>query len=124
MPFFFSDFKIYAHQMVRTDPKEQKLDAFLAPAMMIKQQSINGDEKESNSGEEGMKSLGHKAEKLAESGTRKRQLTPTYVSPAQRRRKHHRTVHLTSVKNLIQKLYSQQHNGKRIHSFYIFVQVC
>ena len=84
--------KMYDHQMVRTDSREIKLDAFIIPQ----------PGKESNGGrdEDGIVEMG---------GACKRNLP--HPSPAQHRKKSHCPVRLDSVKNLISELNKKQHKG-------------
>ena len=98
--------KEYAHQMVRTDHKEIKLDAFLVPCTV---QPVEGDSSSTASVEVDSVEVGV---------TRKRKLPHTpNLSPAASqcmKKRQHRPVHLTSVKNLISSFNEKQHKGMLI----------
>ena len=82
--------------MVRTDSKEQKLEAFLHPSShgqdMMETEKVDEDFCDGQSS--GMKLK------------KKSSLTIT-----QRKRGHHKPVHLTSVNKLLQKIRKKKHQG-------------
>ena len=95
--------KVYAHQMVRTDSKEQKLEAFLHPSshgQVIMEREKEADEDFCDGQSSGNK---HK---------RKSSLTIT-----QRKRGHHKPVHLTSVNKLLQKTQKNKHQGNIVKGY-------
>ena len=83
--------------MVRTDSKEQKLEAFLHP--LSHGQDMMETEKEADEDFCDGQSSGKKHK-------RKSSLTIT-----QRKRGHHKPVHLTSVNKLLQKIRKKKHQG-------------
>ena len=95
--------------MVRTDSREQKLDAFMIPTLSVKRHTSDSEcvQKETTVQEERLVC------EEGDSDVRKRK-QPLYPSPAQRRKKHHTPVHLTSVKNLLKSLSQHQHKGVSI----------
>ncbi len=93
---FILDGKVYDHQMVRTDAKEIKLDAFIVPSQRPSQEEGRGDK---GRGDDGV------------GGACKRKLANQSHPPAQHRKRKHCPVHLTSVKNLIDRLYGKKHQG-------------
>ena len=112
--------KVYAHQMVRTDSKEQKLDAFLIPSLTGTdiEATDRMDYEEPNllikSSEESSSpataSATDEETVLKEKNKKKRSpiSTPLMLS---KKRKHHKPVHLTSVRNLLQRVKDKQHQG-------------
>ena len=115
----------YAYQMVRTDAKEQKLDAFFVPESLREQQlpqssglieralSMSGDGREvkgadSMEVEEGTSSA-------ATAGSKKRP-APSLGQPFKRKVRR-KEVKLTSVKSLQQSVRSRVHKGE-------FVYIC
>lgn len=96
--------KPYAHQMVRTDHKELKLDAFFAPESNITEPLTNDDTSQETrivlSGEEGNGN--------SQKPTKKMSSIPTTL---RRRKQHYRPVKLDSVKNLIANFNKKKHKG-------------
>ena len=81
--------------MVRTDCREQKLDAFYAPKLLTTQ-AESPQSSVSSSGD----------------GERKRTATPgSDQTPATKKRRQHKPVELTSVQSLQRKVLGTEHKG-------------
>ena len=97
--------RVYAHQMVRTDSREQKLDAFLAPKSL-------GSHTGPHTSSSGSMDMGtSSSEEQRQGGERKRSAGDGSEPPATRRRRHHKPVQLTSVKNLQRHVLNKEHRG-------------
>ena len=97
--------RVYAHQMVRTDSREQKLDAFLAPRSL-------GSHIEPHTSSSSNTNVGTStSEEERQGGERKRSAGEKLEPPATRRRRHHKPVQLTSVKNLQRHVLNKEHRG-------------
>lgn len=80
--------------MVRTDSREQKLDAFYAPKSLTTQ--VEPSQAGTNSAD----------------GERKRTAAPgSELTPAAKKRRHHKPVELTSVQSLQRKVLGKEHKG-------------
>ena len=129
----------YAYQMVRTDSKEQKLDAFLVPKSLKEQQlpSQSMDVIEGASGDS-LSGAGGQGEKLKEGeesmevveggggggsvpgvSGRKRAATVSLEQPFKRKMRR-KEVTLTSVKSLQQSIRAKMHKGGKIASILLF----
>lgn len=114
----------YAYQMVRTDAKEQKLDAFFVPKSLKEQQLLQSTEIT-----EGASSLGHRDEKVEEqeeegesmeteegsssalsTGGKKR--AGSSLEQPFKRKVRRKEVKLTSVKSLQQSVRNKLHKGE------------
>ena len=90
--------------MVRTDSKEQKLEAFLHPSS---QEQDMEKEKDADKDFCDGQSSGKKC---------KRKSSLTII---QRKRGHHKPVHLTSVNKLLQKIRNNKHQGNIVYSIFL-----
>ena len=108
----------YAYQMVRTDAKEQKLDAFFMPKSLREQQlpqssgltegALSGGEREVK-GEESMDV--EEGTCSAATGSSKKRPAPSLDQPFKRKVRR-KEVKLTSVKTLQQSVRSRVHKGE------------
>ena len=83
--------------MVRTDCREQKLDAFYAP------KSLTTQVEPSHSSVTGHNSADGERKRAAPAGSDQ--------TPATKKRRHHKPVELTSVRNLQRKVLGKEHKG-------------
>ena len=116
----FSTDKTYAHQMIRTDSNEQKLDAFIVHSSQLDEEGTAQMETEqpltdpvppqqapASSPSVGTVSKGKSKKRSSPS-------TPLQLVLSSKKRKHHKPVHLTSVKNLIKDIGNHQHQGTMV----------
>lgn len=130
----------YAYQMVRTDSREQKLDAFLVPKSLKEQQlpqSMDVIERaggDSVSGEQGEKlKEGEESMEVVEGGGggggsapsvsgRKRAAAVSLEQPFKRKMRR-KEVTLTSVKSLQQSVRAKMHKGRKIAPDLLFLRL-
>lgn len=127
----------YAYQMVRTDSKEQKLDAFLMPKSLKEQQlppqsmdviegaggsSVSsGQEEKEKEVEESMEVVEGGASAPSISG-KKRAAAASLEQPFKRKIRR-KEVTLTSVKSLQQSVKAKMHKGREIVLVLVFLRL-
>ena len=95
--------------MVRTDSREQKLDAFVVPQSLASQDEA---QTRSSSGTGIGMSSGEEGAGIEGGGQRKRPTAGGMEPPAARRRRQHKVVQLTSVQNLQREVRKREHKGE------------
>lgn len=112
---FLSSENVYAHQMIRTDAKEQSLDSFVIPTSVREfTNSLNSEAQSietSPPSVSGEKSISHK-----------RKSSDSILSTV-KRRKHHKPVQLTSINNLLVAVKDRQHHGIENCMLYIIISI-
>ena len=130
----------YAYQMVRTDSREQKLDAFLVPKSLKEQQlpsqsmdvieGASGDSRSLSGGQGERLKEGEESMEVVEGGGggsgsvpgisgRKRAAAVSLEQPFKRKMRR-KEVTLTSVRSLQQSIRAKMHKGRKIAPVLLF----